>query len=185
MNHQRFLNFVIISSSLTIDAIFLFIMACFVIYARSPRVIYAAGIFYGMRGLCQAFFLFEYPKDLLFRDPGFFSLIVPYGTTADFYFSGHSGFLVLATMELIQMKMVVLAFVNLISTLFTAWMLMATRAHYSIGIVYMIFRHTHGMAICLMGLQDSFYLQKRYHYVLEKSTLLHILEIERFPIKKR
>lgn len=163
MNHQIFLNFVIISSSLTIDAIFLFIMACFVIYARSPRVIYAAGIFYGMRGLCQAIFLFEFPKDVLFKDPGFFSLIVPYGTTADFYFSGHSGFLVLATMELIQMKMVVLAFVNLISTLYTAWMLTATRAHYSVGIVYIIFRHTHRMASCFLVLQASFYLQKRYH----------------------
>lgn len=131
--HPKFLDFVIIASSISIDAIMIFILMCFILYARSPRVFYAIAIFYIVRAICQANFLFEYPKGLIFRDPGFFSIAVPYGATSDFYFSGHSGFLVLATMELIQMKMVLLAFINFVSTFYTAWMLLATQGHYSIG----------------------------------------------------
>lgn len=132
-SHPRLLNIVIIASSFTIDFISVFILGFFVMYARSPRIIYSMFIFYGTRTICQANFLFEYPKGMIFRDPGVFSLTVPYGVTSDFYFSGHSGFLVLATMELIQMKWIFLAFLNFISTLYTAWMLLATQGHYSIG----------------------------------------------------
>lgn len=150
-DHRKFRDVVIILSSVTIDAIFIFILVCFVLYARSPRVIYALGIFYGIRGICQAIFLFEFPKGIIFDDPGFFSITVPYGPTSDFYYSGHSGFLFLATIELIQMKLVLLAFVNFVSTLYTAWMLLATQAHYSIGRLSYNPRYSHGLAVFSMG----------------------------------
>lgn len=132
-NHQTLLRVVIIVSSLTIDLISFFILGFFIVYARSPRIFYSIMIFYILRGICQALFLFEYPKGNLFQDPGFFSLFVPYGQTSDFYFSGHSGFLFMTTLELIQMKWVALAFCNFLSTLYTGWMLTATQGHYSIG----------------------------------------------------
>ncbi len=131
--HPTLLRVVIIVSSLTIDLISLFILGFFIMYAKSPRIFYSIMLFYIIRAICQANFLFQYPKDNLFMDPGFFSLFVPYGQTSDFYFSGHSGFLFMTTLELIQMKWVLLAFCNFLSTLFTAWMLTATQGHYSIG----------------------------------------------------
>ena len=151
-DHRKFRDVVIILSSVTIDAIFIFILTCFVLYARSPRVVYAIGIFYGIRAFCQAIFLFEFPKGIMFDDPGFFSITVPYGPTSDFYYSGHSGFLFLATIELIQMKLVLLAFINFLSTLYTAWMLLATRAHYSIGRLLDNLRYSDGLAIFSMGI---------------------------------
>ena len=132
-SHPTLLKVAIIVSSLTIDLVSLFILGFFIIYAKSPRVFYSIIMFYTLRAICQANFLFEYPKGNLFQDPGFFSLFVPYGLTSDYYFSGHSGFLFMTTLELIQMKMVLLAFFNFLSTLFTAWMLCATQGPYSIG----------------------------------------------------
>ncbi len=132
-NHPLTTKWIIILSSLLIDCVFLFLGVFFVIHARTARIIYSIVIFYGIRAICQAIFLFQYPEEWLFDDPGFFSIVVPYGRASDFFFSGHSGFLLITTLELIQMKMVTLAFVNFISMLYTGWMLVATRAHYSIG----------------------------------------------------
>ena len=120
-------------SSLAIDLVFIYLMIQFVIHAKNARIIYAVAIFYGIRAVCQSLFLFQYSDIWLFDDPGFFSIIVPYGKASDFYFSGHSGFLLISTFELIHMKMVGLAFLNFLSMLYTGWMLVATRAHYSIG----------------------------------------------------
>lgn len=131
--HHTLLRVVIIASSLGIDLVSFFILGFFIMFAKSPRVFYSIMIFYILRGFCQAFFLFEYPKGNLFQDPGFFSVFVPYGVTSDYYFSGHSGFLFMTTLELIQMKYIGLAFLNFLSTLYTGWMLTATQAHYSIG----------------------------------------------------
>lgn len=132
-NHPFTLRWVIILSSVGIDGVFLFLMVSFIMYARTARIIYSILIFYGIRGICQALFLFQYSDEWLFNDPGFYSLIVPYGKASDFYFSGHSGFLFITTLELIQLKFVGLAFLNFLSMLYTGWMLVATRAHYSIG----------------------------------------------------
>lgn len=131
--HRLTLNWVIIMSSLLIDGVFLLTGVLFILYAKTARIIYCFMIFYGIRALCQGFFLFQYPEVWLFDDPGFFSIVVPYGRSSDFYFSGHSGFLFITSLELIQMKMVGFAFLNFISMLYTAWMLLATGAHYSIG----------------------------------------------------
>jgi hypothetical protein len=148
-NHPKTLDLVIILSSLLIDFVSMFLFGFFIIYARSPRYYYSLAIFYALRAVCQALFLFEYPNGLIFHDPGFFSLTVPYLVTCDFYFSGHSGFLFISTLELIQMKWIFLAFVNFISMLYTAWMLLATQGHYSIGRL-LLSRYFDRMVICLM-----------------------------------
>lgn len=138
IDHPTFRRVVIILSSVLIDIVFLFLIATFALKARTARVIYAILIFYGIRGICQSLFLFQFPPRWIFDDPGFFSIVVPYGRMSDFYFSGHSGFLMMTTLELIQMKVVWAAFLNFVSMVYTAWMLCTTRAHYSIGIFTVI-----------------------------------------------
>lgn len=131
--HPIFRRVVVILSSLLIDIVFLYILIYFAIKAKTARIIYAVALFYGIRAICQNLFLFQFPSNWIFSDPGFFSLVVPYGKTSDFYFSGHSGFLMMSTIELIHMKQIWVAFINFVSMLYTGWMLTATQAHYSIG----------------------------------------------------
>lgn len=112
---------------------FLVIVIAFLWLAKSARIIYLTIVFYTIRGVCQALFMFQYPPDWIFDDPGLFSLMVPYQKASDFYYSGHSGFLMLSTLEFIQMRFISVAFLNFLLMLFTGWMLIATRAHYTIG----------------------------------------------------
>lgn len=158
-NHPKVLDWVIIFSSISIDSATLFLCGFFIMYARSPRIAYSLYFFYFSRTVCQKLFLFEYPKGLIFHDPGFFSLTVPYLVTCDFYFSGHSGFLFISTMELIQMKWIFLAFINFLSMLYTAWMLLATQGHYSIGMLRSA-RCFDGLDIWPLVIPNSFRLQK-------------------------
>ena len=58
------------------------------------------GLFYGVRGIIQGFFKFRFPEGYLWPEPPIPSLLVPYGKTSDFYFSGHCGFLTLILCEL-------------------------------------------------------------------------------------
>lgn len=112
---------------------FLVIVLSFIFLARSARIMYLTIVFYSIRGVCQALFMFQYPTDWIFDDPGLFSLMVPYQKASDFYYSGHSGFLMMSTLEFIQMRFVSVAFLNFLLMLFTGWMLITTRAHYTIG----------------------------------------------------
>ena len=137
-NNKKTRDVIIIVSSIFIDCTFMLIAYLFVTQGKTARIMYSILIFYGMRGICQSFFLFQFQDNFCFEDPGFFSLLVPYGKAADFYFSGHSGFLLMATLEIINMKMIGIAFFIFLSMIYTAWMLVATRAHYSIGFLFLI-----------------------------------------------
>jgi hypothetical protein len=51
----------------------------------------ALGMFYMLRAITTNIFLIEMPQGYNWAFPGFFSLFVPYGKTADFFYSGHIG----------------------------------------------------------------------------------------------
>ena len=123
-------------SSFYLDFMFLFFAYHFIRYSNNPRILYAAGFFYGVRACCQALFLFQFPMGYAFEDPSFFSLMVPYGTTSDFYFSGHCGILLLLNMELAHMGYRKLSWWNLIFLCYMIFVMLGTRGHYSIGRIW-------------------------------------------------
>lgn len=125
----------IILSSLYIDSIFLFLALYFILYSKTARIIYTVSIFYGVRALCQALFLFQFPPNSVFSSPGLPSLMVPYDKTSDFYFSGHTGFLLLVSLELYHMGYWKMALGNLGMLGYMVGVLVATRAHYSIDVL--------------------------------------------------
>lgn len=49
--------------------------------------------------LTKSNFTFKMPAGGYWDDPGMPSLMVPYGIASDFYYSGHTGYLVIATIE--------------------------------------------------------------------------------------
>lgn len=134
LRHPIEKRLMIMFSSLYLDLMFLFFAYHFIRYSNNARILYATGFFYGVRGLCQAFFLFQFPVGYAFEDPGFFSLMVPYGTTSDFYFSGHCGILLLINMELSHLGYRALSWVNFAFLGYMIFVMIGTRGHYSIGI---------------------------------------------------
>jgi hypothetical protein len=72
---------------------------------------------------------------MVWHSPGFFSLTVPYDRTRDFFYSGHTGTLVLMTNELYKDKFGVLTYIAFASVLFMINMLTITRVHYTIDVI--------------------------------------------------
>lgn len=71
---------------------------------------------------------------MLWRDPGFPSLLVTYGVTTDFFFSGHTGLAVLGAVELARVggrRWVILGFSIVVFEVMTVLVL---RAHYTMDV---------------------------------------------------
>ena len=90
-------------------------------------------IFSSIQCVVRALFTFQYSSDWLLDGPGSFNLIVNYQKASDFYYPGHSGFLMMSTPEFIQMRWILVAFINLLFMLYTAKMSTINRGHYTSG----------------------------------------------------
>lgn len=121
-------------TSFYIDCIVIYFMYNWIKTAKTPRLLFSVLLFYGIRALWQGIFSFQFPAGVAFDYPGFPSLMVPYGYTSDFYFSGHVGFLVILTLELSHWKSKSLALINWIAVVLVGIVLLATRGHYSIDL---------------------------------------------------
>ena len=82
----------------------------------------------------QGLFLFRFPLGMLWDEPFIPSIMVPYGLTSDFYFSGHCGFMVLVLMETLTHERHMLKVVLMVLFLaYVMFILVLFRVHYSIG----------------------------------------------------
>jgi len=125
--------------SLFVDIVFLITMGLWVFRGNSCRLPATLAVFYVIRAIIQKLFLMPFTEGYYWEDPGFPSLVVPYGRGSDFFFSGHSGFLVICSRELHftkYRKLMCLAIVTLIYTMLT---LVVYRIHYSIDIFAGVF----------------------------------------------
>lgn len=122
-----------------IDLIFFSTLAYWVFYGKTGRLPVSIAIFYGVRALVQAAWWSPYPAGFYWESPGFPSFVAPYGKASDFFFSGHSGFLVLMANEwniLGNKKVRNYCLVNLV---YTILLLLVYQAHYSIDIFTGVF----------------------------------------------
>ena len=74
-----------------------------------------------------------YPAGFFWEYPGFPSLVVPYGRTSDFFFSGHTGFLTICFFEWKTIKNTKMQLITLAVLLYMVFILLIFRTHYSIG----------------------------------------------------
>lgn len=104
------------------------------------------GFFYGFRAVIQANFKFRFPKVYFWPEPPIPSLLVPYGETSDFYFSGHCGFMTIILCEIYRLFFKVegvdekekklgkkLFYLYCFGLLYVASVLLIFHGHYSIG----------------------------------------------------
>ena len=96
-------------------------------------MIVAVALFYGMRAILQGNFSFRYINRTYWTFPGIPSIVVPYGDTADFYYSGHTGFMFFAVLYLLKYRYKLCAFIAFLAGIFVVQSLLIFRLHYSIG----------------------------------------------------
>lgn len=102
-------------------------------------MLFVIGGFYITRGVLQSIFLYRYIPGTYWLSPGFPSLVVPYGDSADYYYSGHTGFMCMTVFFLRRYRYYVCSYLAFGATLIMISTLILFRIHYSIGKDYICF----------------------------------------------
>jgi hypothetical protein len=89
VEHPRRANALLISSSLVIDAVGIWMLATS-IFGPTIQPFLGLMMLFALRQICQAFCALPPPQGMIWRNPGFPALLVTYGTSEDLFFSGHT-----------------------------------------------------------------------------------------------
>lgn len=95
----RLADSLLISSSLVIDALGLFLILS-AIFGGTIRPLLGLLMLFTLRQVNQLVTTLPPPEGMIWRNPGFPSIFVTYGVTNDLFFSGHTALAVLGAMEL-------------------------------------------------------------------------------------
>jgi hypothetical protein len=76
---------------------------------------------------------------MIWKHPGFPSLFVTYGTTNDFFFSGHTAIAVLGSILAIAFAPWFIAIIAIMIAIFEILTVLALKAHYTMDIIAAIF----------------------------------------------
>jgi hypothetical protein len=135
--HWYLRNFLMISSSSLLDIFFLTFLAVYILTANSWRHIVHFGVFYGIRNaFVQSTFLLEIYDTYIFYWPDFPSIVVPLSRAADFFYSGHAGASIVIGIQLREMGYSEMFYAGIMLSIYEAFVLCSTRAHYGIDIVF-------------------------------------------------
>ena len=150
-DHSQIKNVFLIFCSLCMDITMVTGMVVFVIYGKTWRLPIALIMFYLLRMMVQKLFLLRYPEGYLWSYPGFPSLVVPYGKTNDFFYSGHVGGACVMMLEfrslantlrehkVFMRSMQIFAILTIVLQIF---LMIFLRGHYSIDMISgLIFGH--------------------------------------------
>jgi membrane-associated phospholipid phosphatase len=134
LSHPRAANATLITSSLFIDAFGVFLIGAG-IFGPTLRPFVALLILFAFRQVCQALCALPEPKDMIWRYPGFPSLLVTYGTGNDFFISGHTAVAVLGAIEIAKIGPWWLAVAAGIVAFLEATTVIVLRAHYTMDVL--------------------------------------------------
>jgi membrane-associated phospholipid phosphatase len=132
-----------------IDLIGIFLLGRW-LFGGSLRPFLALVIVLGLRQVMQALVALPSPPNAIWHYPGFPSLLVTYGVSNDYFFSGHTAIAVLGAAELARLGRRWLTFVGLVLVLLEAATVLVLRAHYTMDVF------TGGVtALCAAQLADQ------------------------------
>jgi hypothetical protein len=134
LHHARAADATLIISSLFIDAFGIFLIGAG-IFGPTLRPFVALLILFAFRQVCQALCALPEPKDMIWRYPGFPSLLVTYGTGNDFFISGHTAVAVLGAIELARIGPLWLAITASVVAFLEATTVIVLRAHYTMDVL--------------------------------------------------
>ncbi|MBK8793740.1 MAG: hypothetical protein IPN59_11475 [Holophaga sp.] len=119
----------LILTSALIDLLGIFIVGL-AIFGPSLRPLLGLLILFSLRQLCQGLCALPPPEGMIWRHPGFPSLLVTYGTSSDLFFSGHTAIAVYACIELGNLGGPAAAVAGVIIALIEVSTVLILRAHY-------------------------------------------------------
>jgi len=146
--HTSAANALLIISSAIIDLLALFLLGRW-LFSGTVRPFLALVIVLGLRQIMQALVALPTPPNTIWHYPGFPSLLVTYGVSNDYFFSGHTAIAVLGAMELARLGRPWLTAIGVVIVLFEVATVLALRAHYTMDVF------TGGVtALCAVQLAD-------------------------------
>lgn len=132
--HPHRTDQLLIASSAVIDLLGLFLLWRS-IFGPSLRPFLGLLLLFGMRQICQLLCALEPPLGMIWRDPGFPSLLVTYGVTTDFFFSGHTGLAVLGAVEIARLGGRRWLCLGVAIVVFEVATVLVLRAHYTMDVI--------------------------------------------------
>jgi hypothetical protein len=125
---------VLIVSSAFIDLFGIFLISS-AIFGASLRPFVALLLLFLFRQVCQGLCALPAPKGMIWRHPGFPSLLVTYGVSADFFISGHTAIAVLGAIEAARMFPAWVGAIAVAVAFLEAATVVVLRAHYTIDVL--------------------------------------------------
>jgi hypothetical protein len=126
-------NALLILSSACIDALALFLLAGW-LFGGSVRPFLGLVLLMLLRQLLEALCSLPVPPGMIWRYPGFPSLLVTYRVANDFFFSGHTAIAVFGAIELSRFHRPWLTTVAILVALFEVATVLILRAHYTMDV---------------------------------------------------
>jgi len=124
----------LVVSSALVDALGLYVLAAGLL-GPTFRPLVALFAVFSLRQLCQALVVLPAPQGMIWRDPGFPTLFVTYGTGGDFFFSGHTAIAVLGALELSRAAPPWLAWTAAGVALFEVCVVIVLRSHWTVDVL--------------------------------------------------
>jgi PAP2 superfamily C-terminal len=126
-------NTLLILSSLVIDLVGVFLLARS-IFGATIRPFLGLLVIFALRQAMQASTALPPPEGMLWRYPGFPSLLVTYGVASDFFFSGHTAIATWGGLEVSRLKFRGAGVLGALIALFEATTVIVLRAHYTMDV---------------------------------------------------
>ena len=133
LGHPACADALLISSSALVDALGVFLMARG-LFGETIRPFLGLLVLLALRQICQAFVSLPAPEGMIWRNPGFPSLLVTYGTRTDFFFSGHTAIAVFGATELARLDRAWLTALGVAVAILEMAAVIVLRAHYTMDV---------------------------------------------------
>jgi hypothetical protein len=131
--HSRWADRLLIASSALIDMLGLFLIGL-AVFGPSIRPFLGMLILFVLRQVCQGLCALPSPEGMIWRDPGFPSLLVTYGVATDLFFSGHTAIAVYGCLELGRLGGTPAIVLGTLIALFEVGAVLVLRAHYTMDV---------------------------------------------------
>jgi membrane-associated phospholipid phosphatase len=131
--NPRQADLLLIVSTAIIDVLGVFLLGR-AILGPTIRPFLALLILFLLRQICQGLCALPAPDGMIWRDPGFPTLLVTYGVSNDLFFSGHTGIAVIGALELASFRRWWLTVLGLAIALFEIVTVLVLRAHWTMDV---------------------------------------------------
>ncbi len=132
--HDKSADRALILSSLCIDVLGLSLIA-FSVFGSSFAPFIGMIIVFSLRQISQLCCTLPPPPGIIWRDPGFPTVLVTYAVGNDFFFSGHTALAVLGAIEICHFGPWWLGVIAVLIALGEAMIVLVLRAHYTMDVI--------------------------------------------------